>query len=161
MYMKIEKKFLKKNHMTRCLCKLKEVRYILIKDFFSKKVSLDEEYSYIINLESQDEIYYSVHFLIGVDGKCVNIIPEDEVTYSTRNIELNYYVISIECCINENGEFSLQTIDTLIKLINFLKKKYNISKDNILLDNDLTGSRNPIFYVDNRYKFLEILEKIS
>lgn len=159
--MKIEKKYLEKNHMTRSTEKLKSVKYILIKESFNKKKDLYDEFNYINNLHAQDEIYYSVHYIIGKDGKCLNIIPDYEVSYSTKSIDLNYYIISIECFTKNNGAFTTETIKSLIELINHLRKKYKISKKYILLHNDLTGSREPSYYVDNRYKFLEILDKIE
>ena len=163
--MYIDRKYLPKNHMTRCGEKIKKVKYIIVHSGLNKNLNVDfdveKEYEYIINLSKQDEIYYSAHYIIGKDGKCVQIIPEDEIAYSTMNIDLNYYAISIECCAKrKDGQFSDKTIDKLVKILSYLKEKYNIPKNNILLHYDLTGTRCPKYYVDNKFKFLDILENI-
>lgn len=158
--MKIVKKFLKKNHMTRCGEKIKKVKYIVVHEAINESFEIEEEYKYIKKLSNQDEIYYSMHYIIGKNGECMQIIPEYEIAYSTMNIDLNYCIISIECCYEKRKEkFSSKTINTLIKLLSYLKKKYNLSNKDIILHYDLTGTRCPIYYVDNRYEFLEILEK--
>ena len=159
--MKIYNKYLKKSYMTRSGEKLKEVKYVVIHSALEKN-DVKEEIEKINSLRLQDEIYYSVHYIIGKDGKCINIIPEDEVTYSTNNIELNYSIISIACCYEkESGEFNDKTIETLIKLLSNLKEKYNLLNFDILLHYDLTGTRCPKFYVDNKFKFYDILDKVN
>ena len=160
--MEIIEKYLKKSYMTRSLEKLKKVKYIVIHEALEKNNDADEEYEKINNLSYQDELYYSVHYIIGKDGKCLKIIPEDEVSYSTNDVNLNYYIISIECCYEkENCEFNTKTIKKLIQLLSILKKKYNLKNSNILLHYDLTGSRCPKFYIDNRFKFYDILENVK
>lgn len=159
--MKIIKKYLKKNHMTRSEEKIKKVKYIVIHGAINENFEINEEYNYIKNLSNQDEVYYSIHYIIGKKGECMQIIPEYEISYSTMNIDLNYYIISIECCYEKRKEkFSIETINTLIELLSYLKKKYRLSKKDIILHYDITGTRCPIYYVDNKYEFFEILENI-
>ena len=142
--------------------KIKKVKYIVIHEAINEKFEINEEYNYIKNLSDQDEVYYSVHYIIGKNGECMQIIPECEIAYSTMNIDMNYYIISIECCYEKGKEkFNNETINTLIKLLSYLKKKYNLSNKDIILHYDITGTRCPIYYVDNKFEFLEILEKIQ
>lgn len=160
--MEIDKKYLEKSEMIRSGENFKRVKYIVIHEALEKNADIEKEFDNINKLKFQDEKYYSIHYIIGKDGKCVNIIPENEVTYSTNNIELNYNIISIECCYEkENGEFNLKTIENLILLLSYLKKKYNLSNSDILLHYDLTGTRCPKYYIDNRFKFYDILNKLK
>lgn len=165
MYMEnieIVENYLKKSYMTRSTEKLKKVNYVVIHSAYEKNSNIEKEIARINSLSYQDEKYYSVHYIIGIDGECVNIVPEGEVTYSTNNIELNYYIISIECCIEkETGEFSKKTIKKLVQLLYYLKHKYNLSNSDILLHYDITGTRCPKFYVDNKFKFYDILDKVN
>lgn len=159
--MKIEKKYLPKNHMTRSGEKIKNIKYVVIHQALNEKLDENQEYDYIKELSKQEDIYYSVHYIIGKNGKCIQIIPEFEITYSTMNIELNYYIISIECCYEKNNKkFNIETEKTLIKLLSYLKKKYNLSNNDIMLHYDIAGSRCPVYYVDNKFEFLDILENI-
>lgn len=160
--MEIIEKYLKKSYMTRSTEKLKKVNYVVIHSAYEKNSDIDEEISRINSLAYQDEVYYSVHYIIGKDGECVKVVPEDEVTYSTNNIELNYYIISIECCFEKiTGEFSEKTVEKLTQLLSYLKKKYNLSNSDILLHYDVTGTRCPKYYVDNKFKFYDILDKVN
>lgn len=159
--MKIKKKYLQKNHMTRSGEKVKKIKYIVIHQALNKNLDVNQEYNYIKNLSNQDELYYSVHYIIGKSGECIQIIPEHEIAYSTMNIELNYYIISIECCYEKSDKkFGIETENTLKKLLSYLKEKYNLSKEDIILHYDITGSRCPIYYVDHKYEYLDILENI-
>lgn len=158
--MEIIEKYLKQSYMTRPKEKLKTVKYIIIHE--TKYDNAKKEIEYINNLSYQDEVYYSVHYIIDEYGKCVKLVPENEVTYSTNDIELNYNVISVACCINEDGKIHNEKAeDSLVKLLSYLKEKYDLKKSDIVLHYDLTGTRCPKHYVDNRFKFYNILDKVE
>lgn len=63
----------------------------------------------------------SAHYIVK-DDKCVQCIPENEVAWHTGG-KGNYSSIGIEVIpMNKMGEFSLDTIETLIKLLKQLPK---------------------------------------
>ena len=55
----------------------------------------------------------------------------------------------------------METIEMLVKLLSYLKKKYKLSNSDIVLHYDLTGTRRPKFYIDNKFKFYNILNEVK
>lgn len=157
--MKKEIMLISKSPMTRSMENLKDVKYIILHQAKNIKYNAYKERKYIDGLKNQDEIYYSVHYIIDLNGDILNIVPENEVTWSTFKFDVDYNAISIECCFeNEDGSFNKETTKSLKKLIILLCKKYNLKmKENIFLHYDITGTRCPIFYVDNPFYFKEII----
>ena len=162
MSMKIIKKYLPKHYMIRSAEKIKKIQYIVIHSTNQIYHHWYEAYIDICRLMKQDEKYESMHYLIDTEGNCISLIPEQEVSYSTTNIEENYHIISIACCLgNKEGKFNQITIDSLIQLLIYLKKKYRLQNENIVLHYHLTGTRCPKYYVDNLFAYYDILEKIK
>ena len=93
----------------------------------------------------------SSHYFIKNDGKILNLVPDLYVAWHAgkskwKNFKsLNEYSIGVE--INNSGhdnsykKFSSKQIISLIKLLNFLKKKYNVKKQNILGHSDIAPNR--------------------
>jgi N-acetylmuramoyl-L-alanine amidase CwlA len=64
----------------------------------------------------------SAHFIIK-DDKCLQCIPEQEIAWHAGCRKGNYTSLGIEVIpLNTTGEFSSQTIDTLIQLLKRLPK---------------------------------------
>ena len=93
----------------------------------------------------------SSHYFIKNNGQVLNLVPDLYKAWHAGNSgwkkfkSLNNYSIGIE--INnpghENGyrKFYSQQIQSLIKLLRFLKNKYNIKKQNILGHSDISPNR--------------------
>lgn len=150
------------NEMNRTGESLKEVKGIILHSIGNLNSTLSICKNEIDNLSKQDNIYYSLHYIIDKNGDILNCIPETEISLSCRNIDENYYNISIGCIPCDNkGKFSDDTINSLVSLLSSLINKYNLSKDCIFRHYDITGKRCPSYYVDNCIKFEEIKEKIK
>ena len=154
---------LDKSCMTRCKDYLKCIKRIIIHENINEGFDQVSERNYINNLKYQDEIYYSVHYIIGKGGKCIRCVPEDEVTYSTNNLVFDYTSISISYCFfNNYGIIDEDIIDSLRKLILYLCQKYDIKyKKDICLHSDITGRRCPRYLCDNRYILNDILSNLK
>ena len=101
----------------------------------------------------------SSHFIIGIDGKIVQCIPLDEISYASNN--RNSDTISIECCHPDKfGKFSEKTYSALIRLSGWLCAKYSISKNDIIRHYDVTGKLCPIYYVKHEDKWKKLKDDI-
>ncbi len=149
------------SEMTRSGEKLKCVKRIIIHEAINPYFDEIEERNYINNLKYQDEKYYSTHYIIGKNNKCIRCIPDDEVSYSTNNLIIDYTSISVSCCFfDKNGKIDEEVINSLKKLIIYLSNKYGIKSYNINLHSDITGTRCPRYLCDNRYILNEITKNI-
>ena len=62
----------------------------------------------------------------------------------------NYDSISIECCYqSEDGRFTEETYDSLIRLTGWLLKKYGLSSEDVLRHYDEGGKKCPLYFVEN------------
>lgn len=90
--------------------------------------------------------YASSHFIIGLQGEILQLIPEDEMSFCTN--QANSYTISIECCHPDStGKFTEETYRSMIWLGKYLMKKYGIKKN--IRHYDVTGKKCPKWFVDN------------
>lgn len=131
--MKVLRYYLSKSETTRRSEKLEKLEKIVIYKVRSDKSALEYRL-YIENLKRQEDVYFSVHYIIDKDGNVVNIIPEREVSiHDENNVHINYITISILVLEDENGKICE---DATNELLNDLVKKYklNIDKDVIIKD---------------------------
>lgn len=104
----------------------------------------------------------SCHFVIGIDGTIIQLIPLDEISYCSndRNID----TIAIECCHpDETGEFTEETYAALVKLTKWLCEEFELdTSTDVIRHYDVTGKICPKYYVENQDawdEFIEILSK--
>ena len=90
----------------------------------------------------------SSHYIIGIDGEILQGIPLDEVAYA--NYPRNDDTVSIECCHPDaTGEFSQETMDSLVKLTAWLCKELRLDEKDVIRHYDVIGKNCPKYYVDN------------
>ena len=96
----------------------------------------------------------STQYIVGLNGKVIRIIPDNEVAYAASG--KNDGTLHIEVCYSKvSGEFETASISALRELVQELMKKYNIPAANVLRHYDLTGKYCPWYYVDeNRWAVL-------
>lgn len=102
--------------------------------------------NYFESLKDTHETKASCHFIIGLGGEILQLIPEDEKSFCTN--QANPYTISIECCHPDtSGKFTDATYKSMLWLGRYLMDKHNI-KENIR-HYDITGKACPKWFVDH------------
>src|SRR5574344_437414 len=112
--------------------------------------------NYINNLQYQDNIFHSYHYIVGLDGKIINIIPEEETALHTNILAIDNYSIGIGICNSDRYEnkVSEKEINSLKFLCDYLVKKYNLDKKfDIIRCYDIINKRSPYFFIDIPYFF--------
>lgn len=91
----------------------------------------------------------SSHYIIGLSGEVLYIVPEEEIAYTTN--EANSYSIGIECCHPDwTGKFSDVTYASMVELGVNLCKKYNLNPINDFIRHyDVTKKCCPKYFVEN------------
>ena len=83
--------------------------------------------SYFEQLKDTKERSASTHFVIGYEGDIIQCIPLNEIAYAVKTRNENS--ISIECCyLEEDGAFTQETYDSLIELLVWLLKRYDLEE---------------------------------
>ena len=128
---------------------LEEVKNIFVHYTANPNTSAAQNRNYFENLKDNHDVRgASAHFIIGINGEILQIVPLDEIAYAvqTRNGDS----ISIECCFkNQNGQFTQETYDSLIELLAWLVSTYQLEPDDILRHYDCGGKKCPLYYVDH------------
>ncbi|MCM1120766.1 MAG: N-acetylmuramoyl-L-alanine amidase [bacterium] len=128
---------------------LEEVKNIFVHYTANLNTSAAQNRSYFEHLKDNHDVRgASAHFIIGIEGEILQIVPLDEIAYAvqTRNEDS----ISIECCYKyENGQFTQETYTSLIKLLVWLADTYDLEADDILRHYDCGGKKCPLYYVEN------------
>ena len=158
---KIDTRLLDISETTRTNEKLKGVYKIVLHDAPLKNKSGIKNRNYINNLKFQDYIFCSYHYIIGLNGEIINLIPEDEMAIHTGNIEFDFHSISIALCSYNLGNFPRKTLNSLKLFSNHLLEKYNLNeKYDLIRCYDVINRRSPIFFVDNPYLYYDFKETI-
>ena len=128
---------------------LTEVNNIFVHYTANPNTSAAQNRNYFENLKDNHDVRgASAHFIIGIEGEILQLVPLDEIAYAvqTRNEDS----ISIECCYKyDNGQFTQETYDSLIKLLAWLVDTYELEADDILRHYDCGGKKCPLYYVDH------------
>jgi len=117
--------------------------------------------SYFNGLAQSGATWASSHFLIGLDGEVLQLIPLDEIAYCSNS--RNADTVSIECCHpEEDGKFTDKTYDSLVKLTADLCKEYDLNplKD-VIRHYDITGKLCPLYFVEHEDEWHEFLTDVA
>lgn len=122
--MKILRYYLSESETTRRNEKIDKVEKIAIYKIKSQNTALEYRL-YIENLKKQEDIYFSVHYIIDSYGNVLNIIPEKEISvHDENNIQINYTAISILVLEGKDDKVSY---NNTAELISKITKKYNLN----------------------------------
>ncbi len=93
--------------------------------------------------------YVSSHYIIGLNGEILRLIPENEISYCTN--QANSYTISIECCHQDNnGKFNSKTYNALVELCADICKRYGFNPlTDIIRHYDVTKKACPLWWSPN------------
>lgn len=116
--------------------------------------------SYFANLAQTGETSASAHFVIGYEGEIVQCVPLEEIAYAVKG--RNYDSVSIECCyLEESGEFTEATYDSLMRLTAWLLGKYELDTDAVKRHYDEGGKNCPKYYVENESEWQRLVRDIG
>lgn len=90
----------------------------------------------------------SCHYLIGLQGEVLRLIPEDEISWCTN--QANSYSISIEACHPDStGKFKIETYNSYVELCADLCTRWHLNPAKGLIRHyDVTGKLCPRYFVD-------------
>lgn len=127
---------------------LKEVNAIVIHYTANPGSTAQQNRDYYNNLQTSHTTKVSAHFVVGIDGEVIQCIPTVEMAYASNS--RNTDTIAIECCHkSEDGAFTKETYDSLVKLTAFLCDKYGLTGDDVIRHYDITGKLCPLYYVNH------------
>lgn len=146
--MKMKKYYLTKSNNTRRVENLEKVEKIIITSSKYKGFSGLKNRNVIEMSKYREDREFSCHYIIGLNGEIINIIPEKERAICTRNEDIDTKSISIMLSIDKNGEFSKKQLISLKDLIGKIIEKYDITKNDVYIEYDINCSRKPIVFAD-------------
>ncbi len=139
---------------------LPEVLNIFVHYTANKNTSAAQNRSYFEGLKDSRQAAASAHFIIGYEGEIIQCIPLNEIGYAVKG--RNYDSISIECCYQaEDGSFNKKTYDSLIALLKWLVKTYQLRAEDILRHYDCGGKKCPIYYTEHPDKWKQLKEDVA
>lgn len=152
--------FLPINEYSRPGIGLSEINGVVVHNTGNPGTTAEQNRSYFKSLAETKETYASSHFVIGIDGKIIQCVPLNEIAYCSN--QRNDDTISIECCHSDDtGRFSQATLDALIRLLNWLIKTYDLSRDDILRHYDVIGKECPYYFVKDPNAWAELLNSLA
>ena len=152
--------FLTINEYSRPGNELKKVKNIFVHYTANPGTNATQNRSYFQNLSETHETSASSHFIIGYEGEIVQCIPLEEIAYAVAG--RNDDSISIECCyIDESGEFTEATYQTLVKFAAILLEKYGLKPKDLMRHYDDNGKICPKYYVENEDAWWQFVEDVE
>ncbi|MGN0158108.1 MAG: N-acetylmuramoyl-L-alanine amidase family protein [Brotaphodocola sp.] len=155
--------FLKVNPYSRPGTKREEILDIVVHYVANPGTTASQNRNYFANLANQtsgNKTSASSHFIIGIDGEILQLIPLDEVAYA--NYPRNRDTVSIECCHPDStGEFTEATKESLVRLTAWLCQELYLTEKNVIRHYDVTGKNCPKFYVEHEDAWKEIIKEIK
>lgn len=161
----IQENFLTPNEFSRPGTALEEVRGVVVHYTANPGTSAVANRNYFenltkINSKKKDKTYASSHFVIGIDGEIVQCIPLNEIAYTSN--DRNQDTISIECCHKrKSGRFTRATYRSLVELVTYLCKKYQLSDKDVIRHYDVTGKNCPKYFVEHEDKWLAFRSDVA
>ena len=106
--------------------------------------------NYFENLKDTHTTKASCHYIIGLKGEVLQLIPEEEVSWTTN--QANSYTISIEACHPDStGKFTEETYRSYVALAADICKRWKLDPQNggLIRHYDVTGKSCPKWWVDH------------
>lgn len=152
--------FLTVNEYSRPGTKLYQVKDIFVHYTANPGTNAAQNRSYFEQLKDTHERAASAHFIIGYEGEIIQCVPLNEIAYAVKT--RNHDSMSIECCyINEDGSFTQETYDSLIELLVWMLREYDLTTDNILRHYDCGGKKCPLYYTENEAAWEQLKQDVQ
>lgn len=143
----ITKKYLSIRPNSRPGTKLWSVSNIVVHYVANPGTSAAQNWSYF---ENQTDRSVSAHFIIGLDGEILQLMPLDEVAWAVGSTSGNFTSISIECCHpDSSGKFTDATYKSLIRLVSWLCNTFGLDRTDVKMHYDYTGKPCPVYFVNH------------
>lgn len=156
----ITEDFLTSNPYSRPGESLSQVNNIFVHYTANKRTSAAQNRSYFENLGETKETSASAHFIIGYEGEIIQCLPMDEIAYAV--VGRNYDSVSIECCyLEDDGEFTKETYDSLVWLCAWLLQEYDLAPEDILRHYDEGGKKCPLYYVEHEDAWRQFIKDVG
>ena len=155
----------KENHLTpneysRPGDPLEEVTNLFVHYTANPGTSAAQNRSYFEQQKDTHERSVSAHFIIGYEGEIIQCVPLNEIAYAVQT--RNQDSISIECCyLAEDGSFTQETYDSLIQLLVWLTRAYDLEPDDILRHYDCGGKKCPLYYTEHKDAWVQLKEDVA
>ncbi|MDY2628426.1 MAG: peptidoglycan recognition family protein [Lachnospiraceae bacterium] len=156
----ITQKFLPVNEYSRPGTRLEQVNGIVVHYVANPGSTGWDNWHYFEGLSESHERKAGAHFIIGLDGTIIQCVPLDELTYcsNSRNVD----TISIECCHpDEDGKFTDETYNSLVRLCRWLKDYYDLDKEDVIRHYDVTGKLCPLYFVEHEDAWEEFRDELE
>lgn len=151
------------NPYSRPGTKRTEINDIVIHYVANPGTSARQNWKYFNSLAHQsgsNKTSASSHYIIGLDGEILQGIPLDEIAYA--NYPRNEDTVSIECChLDESGEFTEATKESLVKLTAWLCGELNLTEKQVIRHYDVIGKDCPKYYVAHEDEWKQLLKEIK
>ena len=106
--------------------------------------------NYFENLKDTHTAKASCHYIIGLHGEIIQLIPEEEISWCTN--QANSYTISIEACHpDESGRFTDVTYQAYVELCADICRRWELDPQHggLIRHYDVTGKICPKWFVDH------------
>ena len=102
----------------------------------------------------------SSHFIVGLDGEIVQCVPTWEEAYASN--ERNKDTVSIETChLKEDGIYTKETYESLVRLTAWLCKKFDLTENDVIRHYDVTGKICPKYFVEDESAWGKFREDVK
>lgn len=160
--MKIKEKLLTKNKYSRPGRKRKGIKGIEVHWVANPKTSAKFNRRWFEGHKKGKTGYGSTQYIIDLDGDIIQMIPDDEIAYSSGSKKYMpwvkkklgtppyYNTLSIECThVDKAGKMTDETYNSLVDLCIYLCNKYKLDSRNLYLHYSITGKDCHKWFVDN------------
>ncbi|TWL86373.1 peptidoglycan recognition protein family protein [Bacillus licheniformis] len=167
---KVVKNYVKVNQYTRPGLKMSGVKGIVMHWTATPGASALNERNYFNGTCIADKRYASAHYF--VDRKeAQHIIPENEVAYHAHDQNRCYVSflkpnantksISVEMCVEKDGEIHSETVQNAAELVADLCKRYGLSTNKIVRHYDVTNKNCPAPWVSDSSQLTAFRKKVD
>ncbi len=156
----IQADYLTPNPYSRPQTKLQGIEGIVIHYTANPGTSAENNRSYFEGLAQKQTTSASSHYIIGLEGEVLQIIPLTEVSYASN--ERNSDTVAIECCIpDETGKFGDATYASAVSLTAALCVQFDLTEKDILRHYDITGKNCPKYFVEHEEAWEQFLADVK
>lgn len=158
----IRQDFITVNRYSRPGTKLNRINDIVVHYVANPGTDAEQNRSYFQGLKDQKgsgTVSASCHFIIGLDGEILQIIPMDEKAFASNN--RNSDTIAIECCHpGKDGKFSEATYQSLVRLTAWLCGELDLTENDVIRHYDVNGKLCPKYYVEHEDAWTGFLQDV-